>query len=835
MMIRKMAFLAVSCLALAGCLLGSPKNNQQTDTQQTGLLQNRDDKVEALLKRMTLEQKVAQMIQAEIKFVTPEDLRQYGLGSILNGGGSFPNNDKHASVDDWLALADAYYQASVDSSAGSAGIPVIWGTDAVHGHNNVVGATLFPHNIGLGAANDPALIKRIAQATAREVAATGIDWLFAPTVAVARDDRWGRTYESYSDQPGIVVDYASNFVQGIQGENMVATAKHFIGDGATYRGIDQGDARLAERELLAEHGGGYVSAIDAGVMTVMASFNSWNGEKVHGNKFLLTDVLKERMGFEGFVVSDWNGVGQVAGCNNETCPQSINAGVDMIMVPEDWKVFLRNAVQQVRDGVIAETRIDDAVRRILRVKFRVGLMDRVPPSQRPWAKKPGIVGHPDHRAVARQAVRKSLVLLKNNGQLLPLNNGATVMVAGVADDIGRQSGGWTISWQGTGNSNDDFPGATSIYEGIRQAVEAGGGNAYLSRQGQYSERPDVAIVVFGESPYAEGQGDLETLAFDPSYKDDLKLLRRLKSEGIPVVAVFLTGRPMWVNAEMNASDAFVVAWLPGSEGGGVADLLFRDDAGNVRYDFTGRLSFDWPAAELNAGDRGLPVADTLFPYGYGLSVQDQVLVADNLGEQRIGGDNSLDKVIFSRGTKKPWKPYLGDASDWAKRYTGGYLQSQYRELAVAAVDIVVQEDGRQLTWSGNGQRATQFYWQTDASVDLLALRDAGAALSAMVRVDSAPEGEVMLRMDCGYPCSGAVNITEALRGAPAEKWIRITVDLECFQASGANLAKIDTPFLLSTDRPLSLVLSEVSITTEFSPESRITCPMPVDQISNNPS
>jgi beta-glucosidase len=630
---------------------------------------NIEARIVELLRTMTLEQKVAQMVQADIRSVTPEDVRKYRLGSILNGGGAFPNNEKHSSVADWVALADRFYDASMDTSGGPA-IPIIWGTDAVHGHNNVIGATLFPHNVGLGAAGDPDLVRRIGEATAQEVAATGIDWTFAPTVAVVRDSRWGRSYEGYSDRPEIVREYASSMVQGLQGtvgtaafldgSHIVATAKHFIGDGGTNQGIDRGNNRSSERDLLAIQGQGYVSAIQAGVQTVMVSYNSWQGFKLHGQHHLLTDVLKGRMGFDGLLVSDWDGVDEVQGCSKDHCAQAIIAGIDMVMVPDQWKSFLQNTVAQVRAGDIPITRIDDAVTRILRVKLRAGLFEKGRPSSRSLADKVGELGAPEHRALAREAVRKSIVLLKNDKCLVPLAPKSNVLVAGDgADDIGKQAGGWSITWQGTGNTNADFPGATSIFEGIRAAVTAAGGSATLSVDGSYQAKPDVAIVVFGENPYAEWHGDLKSLDYQGPSTDahdvdtqrpapevatleepgpwqspadaasaaspataakptvaggsnaDLALLQRLQQKGIPVVAVFLTGRVRGVTPELEAASAFAVAWLPGTEGGGVADVLFRKSNGAVSYPFTGKLSYSWPrGAGEGTGD--------LFSYGYGL-------------------------------------------------------------------------------------------------------------------------------------------------------------------------------------------------------------------------
>ncbi|MEC8489118.1 MAG: glycoside hydrolase family 3 N-terminal domain-containing protein, partial [Pseudomonadota bacterium] len=380
-----------------------------------------ETKVEEILSTMTIEQKIAQMIQPEIRNITVEDMRKYGFGSYLNGGGAFPNNDKHATPEDWVALAEKLYQASIDDSLDGSTIPTMWGTDAVHGHNNVIGATLFPHNIGLGAANNPELVEKIAHITAKEVMATGIDWVFAPTVAVVRDDRWGRTYESYSEDPAIVREYAASVVKGLQGaadkdflsdHRVISTVKHFVGDGGTVGGDDQGDNVASEQELFDIHAQGYVGGLTAGAQSVMASFNSWNGEKLHGHKYLLTDVLKEQMGFDGFVVGDWNGHGQVKGCNNEDCAQAINAGLDIFMVPNDWKVLYDNTLAQVNDGTIPMSRIDDAVRRILRVKVRAGLFEKPSPANRPLSGDRSLIGKAEHREVAAQAVRESLVLLK---------------------------------------------------------------------------------------------------------------------------------------------------------------------------------------------------------------------------------------------------------------------------------------------------------------------------------------------------------------------------------------------------------------------------------------
>lgn len=603
-----------------------------------------ENKITLLLENMSLEEKVGQMLQPELRHVTPEDVKAFHVGSILNGGGTFPNGDKYASAADWVAVVDSYYQASMDDSDGNTGIPIIWGTDAVHGNNNVVGATLFPHNIGLGATNNPELVRQIAKATAVEVAATGIDWAFSPTVATVRNDLWGRAYEGFSEDSELVTIYAGMFVAGLQGESntpelldsahVVATAKHFIGDGGTERGIDRGDNLDSEQELFDIHGQGYITAIEAGVQSVMVSFNSWHGKAVHGNQYLLTQVLKQRMGFEGLVISDWNGHSFVQGCTTASCPHAINAGVDLLMAAgPDWKELYANTLEQARSGVIAKDRIDDAVRRILRVKFRAGIFETAP-AERPLAGRNELIGAQPHRDIARQAVRESLVLLKNKNNLLPLDPKLNVMVAGnAADNIGKQSGGWTLSWQGVGNTNKDFPGASSIFDGIKKRVSGAGGSAFLSVDGSYPTKPDAAIVVFGEKPYAEGLGDIKTLEYQAGDKSDLDLLKKLKGQGIPVVSVFISGRPLWVNPEINASDAFVAAWLPGSEGDGIAEVIFKSAKGEVEHDFIGRLSFSWPMdvsqTELNRGD---PNYQPLFPYGFGLSYNDKDTLVDVLPE-----------------------------------------------------------------------------------------------------------------------------------------------------------------------------------------------------------
>lgn len=588
-------------------------------------------RVAALLAQMSVEEKVGQIIQADMNSVSPDDVRRYRLGSVLNGGNSGPGGNDRAPAREWLAMADAYYDASMQALEGRPAIPVIWGSDAVHGNSNIIGATIFPHNIGLGAARNPELLRRIGEITALELRVVGGDWTFAPTIAVARDDRWGRTFESYAEDPALVREYAAAIIEGIQGRpgdadflrgpHVIATAKHFLGDGGAENGRDQGDNRHSERELRDVFAAPYPAAIGAGVQSVMTSYSSWFGEKSTGSRVLLNDVLVGRFGFDGFVVSDWNAHAQLPGCSQTSCAAAINAGVDMVMAPDIWRGFYENTLTQVRSGEIPMARLDEAVARMLRVKLRAGLFEAGWPSSRPHAGEWALLGAPAHRAVARQAVRESLVLLKNEDRILPLSPRARVLVAGDgADDIGKQSGGWTISWQGDGNTRADFPNGQTIFEGVREHVEAAGGQAVLSVDGSFTERPDAAIVVFGENPYAEFHGDIATLDYQPDEPLDLQLIQRLRAQGVPVVAVFLSGRPLYVTPEINASNAFIAAFLPGSEGGGVADLIFSGEAWGVAHDFSGRLSFSWPRrpdqSPLNVGDRGY---DPLFAFGYGLS------------------------------------------------------------------------------------------------------------------------------------------------------------------------------------------------------------------------
>ena len=826
--------LMLAAITSSGCSQPSDSVSDTTNQKEiwptitTGIKSDAqmEQKIADMLSTMTLEQKIAQMIQPEIRNITVEDMRKYGFGSYLNGGGSFPNNNKHATPEDWVDLAEKMYQASIDDSLDGSTIPTMWGTDAVHGHNNVIGATLFPHNIGLGAANNPALIEKIAAATAREVMVTGIDWVFAPTVAVVRDDRWGRTYEGYSEDPEIVKAYSASIVKGLQGAvdgdflsdtRVVSTVKHFLGDGGTVNGDDQGNNIASEEELFALHAQGYVGGLSAGAQTVMASFNSWHGDKIHGSKYLLTDVLKEKMGFDGFVVGDWNGHGQVKGCSNSNCAQAANAGLDVYMAPDEWKPLFGNLISQVNSGEIPLSRINDAVTRILRVKMRAGLFDKPSPAKRPLSGKTEIIGSHDHRAVAKQAVRESLVLLKNKQQLLPLSPKANVLVAGIgADNIGMQSGGWSVTWQGTGNTNNDFPGGTSIYAGIKNTLEQAGGSVALSVDGEYETRPDVAIVVFGEQPYAEGNGDVDNLEYQRGNKSDLALLRKFKDAGIPVVSLFISGRPMWVNAELNASDAFVAIWLPGSEGDAISDVLFKNADGSINHDFKGKLSFSWPNNPIDNENRNDEGYSPLLPYGFGLTYGDSNVLKDDLVEQTQQTEQLDDLVLFERAIKAPWSLVLKSGE---QQKTVASSRESLGAVSIQTFDKDVQEDARAIRF--NGQALAGVNLAAAFPSDLRSYVESNGQLQMQIKVDKAASSPLWVAMGCGENCQGKFDITDNLE--QSGQWQTLNINLSCFAEQGVDLAQVFSPWQLSTQGDWHVSIAKLAITTNAAEQGSVTC------------
>jgi beta-glucosidase len=732
-------------------------------------------RIRRMIASMTLEQKIGQMIQADISAVTPQDLAQYPLGSILAGGNSGPYGDERAEAAKWSKLVHEFRAASAKAGAG---IPMLFGVDAVHGHSNLPGATIFPHNIGLGAARDPALIQRIGEVTAIEVAASGIDWTFAPTLAVPQDLRWGRSYEGYAADPALVASYGKAMTIGLQGplvpgkplaaDRVAATAKHYLADGGTDGGKDQGDALISEAELVANHAQGYPASINAGALTVMASFSSWNGAKNHGNKSLMTDVLKGRMGFEGLVVGDWNGHGQVSGCTVTDCAQTFNAGLDLAMAPNSWKGLFESTVREAKAGTIPMARIDDAVARILRVKAKLGLLGANPVDRG----NPSVVGTDAHLAVAREAAAKSLVLLKNNDGVLPLRPGAKVLITGPgADSMAMQAGGWTITWQGTDTAAADYPKGQTIGRAIAAAVKDAGGSAALSADGTFTDRPDVAIVVYGEQPYAEFQGDMPNIAFR-AQAGEKDMLAKLKAQGIKVVSVFLSGRPLFTGAELNLSDAFVAAWLPGTQGQGVADVLVAGKGGKPARGFTGKLPFPWPADAVS------PVKTPLFAAGYGLTYASKAAVGPVGEDPKVElAPLASDGVYFTLGkVPSPWHISLDPG------------------ITARAVDLGAQEDAQQFAWSEMGGVGLD-----GPSVDLMRQLDEEFALKLDGRLDAA-SGPIEIGM------AGA-----SLKVQPAPGPFTLRIPLRCFHEAGANFKAVSSPLRIAGGKGLVVTLRSATI------------------------
>jgi beta-glucosidase len=596
----------------------------------TGEAKNFDsyaEQAEMVLARMSLAEKIGQMTQADLSGLkSPDEISELFLGSVLSGGSSDPKSGNDLAS--WTRTVEEFQQAALKTPLA---IPLLYGIDAVHGHNNVIGAVIFPHNIGLGCTKNPDLVREVSRVTANEMRASAVNWTFAPCVTVPRDIRWGRTYEGFSEDPELSGLLGEATVWGLQGHdlrdsaNVLACAKHFVADGGTKAEVrsanwdqfgeevrlrlDQGNSEIDERTLRDIHLAPYLPSIAAGVGTIMPSYSSWNGVKCSANKQLLTDILKDELGFEGFLISDYNAIDQLSKDYKEAIKLSVNAGMDMFMVPLKYREFITKLTELVNEGEVSEDRIDDAVKRILQVKAAMGLLDPGAPlmADKEMQEK---FGSEEHREVARQAVRESLVLLKNDNNTLPIStNAKRIHVVGkAADDIGIQCGGWTIDWQG--RSGDITTGGTTLLTALKKSAAEGTEITY-STDGTGGAGADIIIAVVGENPYAEGNGDDEHLQLS---EEDRNVIANAKKAGAPLAVVLYSGRPLAVSDTIAEVDAFVAAWLPGTEGAGIADVLLG------KFAPTGKLSFTWPrsAAQepINVGDKEY---NPLFPFGFGLT------------------------------------------------------------------------------------------------------------------------------------------------------------------------------------------------------------------------
>lgn len=818
--------------------------------------------IRGILSQMTLEEKVGQMIQPNVTQVTPAEAKKFKLGSLLNGGGAWPNKNKRSSAADWVAKADSYWLALEDAYKGRGfNIPFMWATDAVHGHNNVFGATVFPHNIGLGAANDPHLIYKIGQVTAKEVTATGLDWTFAPTVAAPRDYRWGRTYEGYSEDPEIIFNYAGKMVAGLQGgrkglktdQYVVSTVKHWIGDGGTKYGKDRGETHVSEEQLINTHATGYFSGLKAGAQAVMSSFNSWNhdanydasgkgtyNKKIHGSKYLITDVLKGKLGFDGIVVTDWNGHSEINGCTASNCPVAVNAGNDVFMVTanKDWKAFYQNVIKQVRSGVISMSRIDDAVTRILRVKKRAGLWEKPKPSLRSFAGKQSILGADEHRKLAREAVRKSLVLLKHQKNVLPLKATQKIYLAGsAADSLEKQTGGWTLTWQGKDNSLEDFPGASTIRSALVEQI----GSANVITDLSKVDKDTVALIAMGEDPYAEFAGDIkdhQALGFaslKTSYAADLKAIRTAKAAGLKVVTVFFSGRPMYINEEINLSDAVIAAWLPGTEAGGITDVLYRVN----QVDFTGRLSFSWPntkcSTAINRASPHIPnytrpefeqdingKHKPLFPYGYGLSYATTKRTKDlnrlvldsreygcgqkdsdlaSLPLEVYGKASGGEFVLRISGEKNKWSPISVPAE--ANTIDQG-------DVSATPINYQGQYDAVNVKFDGDSGAQVYVQYEDEKGQNNASYLSAQSTLQFDIRVKQRPSKTLTLAQHCVYPCRAGIIINKQLPKV-SDTWTTMKIPLKCFAGNGMNYERLNTPLLFFTNGKAEFDLADIRL------------------------
>ncbi|MDE1241272.1 glycoside hydrolase family 3 protein [Vibrio aestuarianus] len=830
-----------------------------------------EQEVAKIVSLMTLEEKIGQMIQPEIRDITAQEIIQYKIGTVLNGGGSWPNNNKHAPASEWVAKADEYWFAAQKAFAGRPfNIPFMWGTDAVHGHNNVYGATVFPHNIGLGCARDTALIRKIGRITAIEIAATGIDWTFAPTVATPRDLRWGRVYEGYSEDPEVTYAYASEMVVGLQGDavdlqgehHVISNVKHWVGDGGTINGVDRGTNIYSEDLLCNIHAMGYFSGLNAGAQVVMSSFNTWDNAanydhspqtqndynfKIHGSKYLLTDVLKEKMGFDGLVVTDWHGHSEISKCTDGNATYAINAGNDILMIPirEHWQSVYHQAVSDAKSGVISMSRIDDAVTRILRVKMRAGLWHKPHPSARALAGNQSLIGSAEHRTIARQAVRQSMVLLKNKGSILPLKRGRKILLTGSgANDLQKQSGGWNLTWQGDENCLADFPGATTV----KMALEAELGQQNVCYDPELTseyQAGDIALVVFGEDPYSEMMGDIkawQSLEFSTlkrSYRADSEKIKALHQRGVKVVSIFFSGRPLFVNEEIALSEAFVAAFLPGSEGRGITDVLIANADGEANCDFTGTLSFSWPnkkrSACVNRIPRHIPnyvVPECeqsplgehapLFEYGYGLDYSDkkQTRDLDNLdldidpteAKTRATHAEHLYGIMATIGD---YQLKVSDADHWMGTDVSRNNVMKLSTLNTRPYNYQQQQDAVEIEMMGGG---SMVYAQTGLgqAEDFSHYDNEQGVISFEIKVLKAVSEPMYLAVQrLAVPGLMGdsdnvlkVDVSEHF-AMESETFVRVRVPCAHFSQQGLSFSHLDTPFSLFTHGECKFVLANI--------------------------
>lgn len=813
-----LAFFLCHSLTFASSLTWPKANNPY----QTDQYPEYEKRIQELVEQMTLEQKVGQMTQVELNSITPQEVRDFHIGSIFVSGGGLLNKNRKATMEQWVHTADQYWKASITAVKNLPAIPISFAVDAVHGHNKLFGQVIYPHNIGLGASQNTQLVHDIAKATAEAMLDSGMDQTFAPSLSVTQNILWGRTYESYSQDPELVSLLGKSAVLGYQGSihtplgngRVAATAKHFLGDGGTEAGIDRGENTSTEEELMAIHGKPYIAAIEAGVLWIMASHNSWQGQRLHGHQYLLTTILKNQLGFVGAITGDWNSHAQINGCTKTHCPEAINAGMDMLMVPYGWQDFIHNTVEDVKQGRISESRINDAVSRILRAKFYSGLMEAPKPSKRFSTGVSQSEIQQNNKALARKAVRESLVLLKHDKETLPIHPEKKILVVGeLANNIGAQTGGWTLGWQGDDLTNADFPHGTSILKAIQSEAK----NVEYSTHGSFHSQPDIAIVVYGERPYAEWLGDRRHLAFELESSHHAKILEQLQAKGIPTVSILLSGRPLWLNRELNASNAFIAAWLPGTEASGISDLLIATPQGQPRYNFTGKLPFDWPQAPVQSKPEAQAHnVSSLFNFGYGLNYSSTAKDWKTLPTDTLLKDiESIFNVDIL--TDKISSPWILRASENKKNDV--QLVNNRIQLDSLTADLK----------SNNSQAKLQVHWHgtQKAKIHLdnlnaytnyqdIFLHDGAIVIEG--KILGPANKKVLFEMGCrGVEyCNrfADINVSKVFKKRKKNEHFSLSVSLHCFEKNKIDTRHIGRAFGLETSGKLSLEITDIRVQSQ---------------------